>query len=142
MRLLGQAVPAAAAIAVLVLGAGVASAHTAAFSSEVTIAFRDRAQPEPNVQEGDNFNGRVTSPKPACVRNRMVNVFRVVEFEPDVFIGQDVTDADGRWILVFDDAPQGDYYARISNKTLRDTAAHDHSCVRDFSPTVPVPPGA
>jgi hypothetical protein len=130
-----------AAIATLALVAGVASAHTVGFSSEVTIAFQDR-QPRPDGSEGDNFNGTVTSPKPACVRNRTVQVFRVVGPEPDqvVFVGSDVTDANGRWILPFEDAPQGDYYARASGRVLRNTAEHLHRCLRDTSPTVHVGP--
>jgi hypothetical protein len=131
----------AAMLVAMAFAAGVAAAHTVGFSSEVTIAFQDR-QPRPDGSEGDNFNGTVTSPRAACVRNRTVQVFRVVGPEPNqvVFVGSDVTDANGRWILPFEDAPQGDYYARASSRVLRNTADHLHRCLRDTSPTVHVGP--
>jgi hypothetical protein len=40
----------------------------------------------------------------------------------------------------FEDAPEGDYYARASGRVLRNTADHLHRCLRDTSPTVHVGP--
>jgi hypothetical protein len=77
----------AAAIATLALAAGVASAHTVRFESEVTIEYS--ADPS-------TFFGTVSSPRVGCVPRRLVTLYEEAP-GADTALGSDRTNQEGDW---------------------------------------------
>ena len=124
------ALTASVTIAAVTLGAGIASAHTIRFDSNLTAHFTEVAgAPDISGPAGrDYFSGRVTSPKPACKANRLVRVYRKVP-GPDPSAATR-TNSDGRWRIESEDPPNDTYYAKTPKKVLRNTAAHTHICKR------------
>ena len=123
----------AAATALICAGfSAVAVAHTVRFDSTVTI------HKHKNAANPDSLDGRVSSDKARCVRNRTVKVKQRVS-GPDVLTGTDTTDANGNWEFTFAaDAPAGTYYAVATRKVLRHSAHHFHICTRAVSRDVTV----
>jgi hypothetical protein len=117
-----------ASVAALALGAGVASAHTVRFDSQVTAHFTE--QPGPPAIDSDAgwdyFSGRVNSTKQACKSRREVYVFLKQRGEDPLWPTQ--TNGDGFWRLLVEDPPNDTYYARALRKVLRNTSAHSHVC--------------
>lgn len=113
------ALAATAAIAVLALGVGLASAHTTSFNSTVTIDWNGQ------------FFGTVSPPRAGCVPNRLVKLFQK-DAGPDTFLGSDRTDQQGDWQV---NTPAADdlYYAKVTLKDIGG-AGHDHICRADRSP--------
>lgn len=118
-------------VATVALGAGLASAHTKKFNTEVTINFTAGLY-------FDTFDGEVNSNTNACERNRQVKVKRVEPGKDPVF-GTDISDAQGEWEVSNGFAPPGDYYATVKKKVLKKTNNHKHICKADKSPTIVVP---
>jgi hypothetical protein len=103
------------ALAVLAVGAGVASAHTTSFNSTVTIDY-----------DAGFFFGTVSSPKPGCVPNRLVKLFRE-EGNNDTFLGSDRTDQEGDWEIASGISAGTPYYVKVTRKDIGGSA-HDHVC--------------
>jgi hypothetical protein len=105
-------------MATLVLGVGVAAAHTTSFNSTVTID-----------QSEFVFFGTVSSPRPGCVPNRLVKLFRR---NPDTLVGSDTTGQDGNWeVAAFPE--NAFYYAKVTRKNIG-PSGHRHICRADASP--------
>jgi hypothetical protein len=117
--------------ATLALGAGVASAHTTRFDSDVSIQLGVNPITSTYI-----FNGDVTSPRAGCVANRRVTVFRKLG-GADQPMGSDRSDQSGAWEVSrhTSEVPDGDYYARVKP---RDTgpAGHNHICRGARSETI------
>ena len=121
-------------LASLLLFAAVASAHTFRADSRVTIRY--------NADE-ERFQGRVTSPRESCVKNRWVVIHRDTAGE-DVAVGHVRSNENGFWKANEAVNPQGDFYARLPRR-VRETGDHRHVCRRDVSDTIsvgPPPPGS
>jgi hypothetical protein len=120
---------AATGVALLAIGAGVASAHTVRFDSSTTFRFTDREGEGPTDPdlEDDFFAGRITSLKPACERGRIVRVFREVVGAPDDLVTATSSEADGSWSVLHEDPGAGTYYAKVLRKDIS-RAGHDHVC--------------
>jgi hypothetical protein len=116
----------AAVLSLLAVGAGVATAHTFRAASEVTITYND-AQ--------DRFQGRVSSERPRCVKNRLVVVFRDNPGD-DAPVGSDTTNDNGFWTVEQKNA-RGDFYAKVFRRKHTSTG-HTHVCRADVSPTITV----
>lgn len=115
-----------AIVALLTVGAGVAMGHTFRAESDVTIRYN---------AEKSQFQGRVTSEKPSCVRNRTVVVFRRTPGQ-DPEVGRDRTNTNGRWKVEVN-AAQGRFYARVLRR-VRTPEGHRHVCKAARSETIEV----
>ena len=103
-----------------------AVAPAATFRTSVTINFVDRPGP-------DIFRGRVSSPNPNCISDRTVRLFRVRP-GADQLIDTDKSEDNGTWSIdVEGDPAPGDYYVRVTRKTLGANA-----CSIAVSPTIAV----
>ena len=106
------------------------SASAAPIPSSVTIT---RATFDPDG--GVNVRGKVTSPAPACLKRRRVDVYHDVPplGEPvgpeDFFLGQAVTNDEGRWRLSTEFNPD-----KVIAKVLRKERP-GRDCGADTSPT-------
>ena len=90
--------------------AGVAGAQGTFFNTSLTINF--------SRSGNDSFFGRVKSPKPRCIRQRKVSVYRK-RSGTDQKIGSDLSSSTGRWrINVGGSAHRGDYYAKTKALTI------------------------
>jgi hypothetical protein len=101
-------------------------AHTSEASSEVSINFED-----------GKFRGRVTSPRERCVRNRTVEVFKERRNQPDLLIGQDQTNDQGRYSVDKPRGVEGKFYANVTQRTTGDYP-HLHRCREATSRTIRV----
>ena len=110
---------AAAALAV----APAASAHNAGYDSRVTARTSD------NVE----YHGRVFSSRP-CLRGRTVKLYND-QAGADNLLGEDRTDADGRWSVTIA-APGTGYYAKVLRRVVN-RPGHRHTCRADRSATTP-----
>jgi len=116
----------AAVLSLLAVGVGVAAAHTFRADSEVTITYNDAKE---------RFQGRVSSDRPRCVKNRLVVVFRDNPGE-DAPVGSDTTNDNGFWSVEEKNA-RGDFYAKVLRRK-QTSAGHTHVCRADLSPTITV----
>lgn len=130
MRHIRMLVVLATGLSLLTVGAGIAAAHTVRADSEVTIRYSDAKE---------RFQGRVSSERPGCERNRRVVVFRDTPGQ-DVRIGSDRTGDNGFWAVAANNAV-GDFYAKVVRRK-RTPEGHTHVCRAAVSPTITVePPG-
>jgi len=130
------------------LGAGPAAGHDASFESAATIHFYDAAAPDSGPSKCDDpsnhddcFYGRVNSTLAACERDRIVKVFdrnptppmksRVAGTQPEP-IGQAISDADGRWIVIVDNPGTHKFFAKVFRRTIS-KPGHTHVCQRAAS---------
>ncbi len=116
----------AAVLSLLAVGAGVAAAHTFRADSEVTITYNDAKE---------RFQGRVSSERPRCEKNRLVVVFRDSPGE-DAPVGSDMTNDNGFWAVEAKN-PRGDFYAKVFRR-VRTSEGHRHVCRAGVSPTITV----
>lgn len=123
----------AAALLMLALVAGSASAHDVIYKSQVTLDGYGPVAPRVIT---NFFTGRVKSPKSACKPNRKVKVYRT-HAGPDTLIGTTQSEADGHWSLGNDVAGPGDYYAKLIRRDIGQTL-HDHLCKRATSAVLEV----
>jgi hypothetical protein len=128
MRDIRMLVVLAAVLGLLTVGAGSAAAHTVRADSEVTIRYNDARE---------RFQGRVSSERPRCERNRRVVVFRDTPGQ-DVRIGSDRTNDNG-FYAVADNNAVGDFYAKVVRRE-RTPEGHTHVCRAAVSPTITVEP--
>ena len=114
------------AAATLGVGVGSASAATV-FPTSVTINFTPGAA-------ADVFSGKVSSPNANCVSHRHVVLRRKVD-GPDIRMGTDRSEDNGRWSIdVEGGAPAGQYYAKVTAKSI---AAGTCAAARSTTITVP-----
>jgi hypothetical protein len=118
-----------ATVLLTALLAELARGHTAAFNSQVTISYA----------KGTLVRGQVVSGKAPCKRHREVQVYRV---DPggNTRLGTVYSVPNGDWKLKGVALANGQkLFALIETKVLRQSAAHDHTCTLDRSPSVIVP---
>jgi hypothetical protein len=115
-----------AVLALLAVGAGIATAHNFRADSRVTITYNDAK---------DRFQGRVSSERPSCERNRLVVVFRDNPNQ-DSPVGGDRTNDNGFW-AVPENNPHGEFYAKVFRRKVT-RQGHIHVCRADRSPTITV----
>jgi hypothetical protein len=120
-----------AAVGLLGVGAGVATAHDSKAASEVTIRYS---------VENERFHGRVNSDKPSCERRRTVVVFRKTPGQQNPEVGTDRTNQNGRWQVEATN-PNGEFYARVLRR-VRTPEGHKHVCLADRSELIELDPGA
>ena len=121
------------AIALLALGAGVASAHTTSFRSTVEMTWHD----DPGSR-GGRFEGTLASPRAACLDERTVKLFRV-DTEPNQLVTSTSTNSLGDWVVFVGGVDwDGTYAAKVVRKDLVAGRRHNHICRADRSPDLPV----
>jgi hypothetical protein len=111
------ALAATTAVALLAIGAGVASAHTVRFDSEVTIEYS--ADPS-------TFFGTVSSPRVGCVPRRLVTLYEEAP-GADTALGSDRTNQEGDWRIPEPLGDGGIFYARVARRDMGGPG-HDHIC--------------
>lgn len=97
-------------------------AHVNAFGTDISIGYSNGA-----------FNGRVSSTK-RCRKNRLVNVIKIRRNRPDIGIGSDLTNENGRWRVPAPSA-NGRYYAVVGRKHFGGYG-HSHRCRAARSATI------
>lgn len=115
-----------AAVALLAAGSGVAAAHTFDADSEVTIRHN---------AEKERFQGRVTSGRPSCVRNRRVVIHRDTPGSRDPAVGEVRSNRNGFWKAQEAVNPRGSFYARVPRR-VRTPDGHRHLCRAARSETI------
>ncbi len=116
---------AAGAVAFGVFGVAPTTAHVRSFDSDISIGYGNGA-----------FAGRVTSNRPRCRRNRIVNVIKIRRNRPDRAIGFDITNDAGRWRVPKSGA-RGRFYAVVGN-SVSGGYGHKHRCKPGTSGTIRV----
>jgi hypothetical protein len=119
------------AVAVLASGAGVASAHTVRFDSDVSIGHGVNP-----IESTDLFHGEVTSPRTGCAAQRRVTVFQKLD-GADQAMGSDRSNQSGAWEVSrhTSEVPDGNYYARVKARDIG-PAGHNHICGGARSETI------
>jgi hypothetical protein len=123
------------AVAALATGAGVASAHTTRFDSDVSIQVGVSFPTNSYV-----FNGDVTSPRGGCVADRRVTLFRDEPSGADVAMGSDRSDENGSWSVSkpISEVPGNTrYYAQVKKRDIG-RPGHDHICRGARSGTIEI----
>ena len=120
------AILAVALVGVFLLGSSGLEAHTFTVNSTISIRFED-----------GKFKGRVRSPRPRCEK-RLVKVFKARPDRPDIYIGQDRTDDEGRYVVPKPPGASGKFYAR-ANKKFTGKYPHRHRCRRALSRIIEAP---
>lgn len=116
------------AAAVLVVAATAGATRTVRIPSKVSIANH----------HGLHFAGRVTSSNHACVEQRKVVLFRVIDNGPDQALGHDVTGSDGSWsveVSGFAGISLSHFYAKVKRRS-EGTAGTIYVCQADRSRTI------
>jgi hypothetical protein len=116
------------ALFVLALTTAAGATRTVRIPSKVSIANH----------HGLDFAGRVKAPNHACVEQRKVVLFRVIENGPDQALGRDVTDSQGSWsveVSGFAGISLSHFYARVSRRS-EGTAGTIYVCQGDRSRTI------
>ncbi|MGN6587124.1 MAG: hypothetical protein ACTHKT_06560 [Solirubrobacterales bacterium] len=115
-------------IAVLALAAMAGATRTVRIPSQVSIANH----------HGLHFVGRVTSSNHACVEQRKVTLFRVIENGPDQALGHDVTGGNGSWsveVSGFAGISLSHFYAKVKRRS-EGAAGTIYVCQADRSRTI------
>jgi len=120
------AILAVALVGVFLLGIPVAEAHRFTASSTISIHYVD-----------GKFQGRVRSSRPRCEK-RLVKVFKARPDRPDIFIGQDRTNDNGRYRIPKPPRIKGKFYAR-ARKKIGGRYGHFHRCRRALSRIIEAP---
>jgi hypothetical protein len=113
---------------VLALAAAALATRTVRIPSKVSI----------KNHHGLHFVGRVTSPNHACVEDRKVVLFRVIDNGPDQALGSDRTGANGNWSIEpsgFAGISLSHFYARVKRRS-EGTAGTIYVCRGDRSRTI------
>ena len=120
------AIVVAALIGLFLLQNPALEAHTSTTKSTISIRFED-----------GEFRGRVQSSRPKCEK-RLVKVFKARPVKPDIFIGEDRTDENGRYDIPKPKRFTGKFYARATRK-ITGRYKHHHKCRRVLSPIIDAP---
>jgi hypothetical protein len=97
-------------------------AHTKRWNSTVSIAVL--APGDPGAREAI---GHVASPKAGCEPNRTVSIWSLQDGEDPTLEAETTTDADGLYLVGFNDTAPGDTYsATVERRNL--PGAHRHIC--------------
>lgn len=107
------------ALALMIPGADVASAHRYRASSRVSLDYSDSA-----------FKGKVRSGRPKCEKNRKVKIKKMRPGR-DRVVGRDRTNDRGKF-RVRERNAKGRYYAKVSRRS-RGRYGHTHICKKDAS---------
>lgn len=113
------------AIAALLAGAALASAHDFREDSRIT-NFRYN-------EDKERFQGDVRSDRQSCEKNRVVKVFRQKNAQ-DQLVGEDHTNRGGFWKVPAGEV-HGDFYATVKRRVQN----HDddkHNCGGDRTGTI------
>jgi len=122
-----------ALVAMSVIGAGLAIAHSKKYETTTSIKFVGSSY-------GDSFNGKVKSEKGACIDKRKVVVVRNRD---DFKVGEDTTGDDGKWEIELQAfADTGTYHAEVKKRTLKKDKKHSHICKATDSGNAQVGAGA
>jgi hypothetical protein len=124
----GASIALVLALAVLALAVSATATRVVRISSKVSIANH----------HGLHFVGRVTSPNHACVEERKVILFRVIENGPDQALGSDKTSASGNWgveVSGFAGISLSHFYAKVKRRS-EGTAGTIYVCRGDRSRTI------
>jgi hypothetical protein len=124
----GATIAALLVLAVLALAATATATRTVRIASKVSIANH----------HGLHFAGRVTSSNHACVEQRTVVLFRVIENGPDQALERDLTGAQGRWsveVSGFAGISMSHFYAKVKRRS-DGTAGTIYVCQPDRSRTI------
>jgi hypothetical protein len=115
-------------LTVLSLATTATATRTVRIASKVSIANH----------HGLHFVGRVTSSNHACVEQRKVVLFRVIENGPDQALERGTTSAQGRWSLEvsgFAGISMSHFYAKAKRRS-EGTAGTIYVCQADRSRTI------
>ncbi|MGN6256865.1 MAG: hypothetical protein ACTHN3_03815 [Solirubrobacterales bacterium] len=124
----GALIAALLILAALAVAAGAGATRTVRIPSKVSIANH----------HGLHFVGRVTSSNHACVEQRKVVLYRVIENGPDQALGHDVTGSDGSWsveVSGFAGISLSHFYAKVKRRS-EGTAGTIYVCQGDRSRTI------
>ncbi|MGN6557936.1 MAG: hypothetical protein ACTHLH_07970 [Solirubrobacterales bacterium] len=113
---------------VLVVAAVASATRTVRIPSKVSIANR----------HGLLFAGRVTASNHACVEQRKVVLYRVIENGPDQALGHDITGGNGRWsveVSGFAGISLSHFYAKVKRRS-EGAAGTIYVCQGDRSRTI------
>ena len=118
---------------VMVVGAGIATAHKTKFPSTATLAA---------INDKDAA-GTVASSKGKCRKNRTVKVFRQAEggsaFKPTL-VATTESDKGGKWQTKLTGNTKGQtYFAKAPKKALRKNRRHKHICKPALTGTITTP---
>jgi hypothetical protein len=127
-----------------------AFAHEATFPSTVTIHFYDAANPNSGPSRcgdptglTDCFYGHVGSNFAPCTRHRVIAVYDRDSAPPmkvdtaPVLVGEGVSDAAGRWVVLADNPGTHTFFAVAKRRTIT-RPGHTHLCRRALSPDLKV----
>ena len=118
-----------ALVGVFLLGSSGLEAHEFTVDSTISIRFED-----------GKFRGRVKSPRESCVKNREVKVFKARPVKPDILIGKDHTNENGRYVVPKPSGVTGKFYARAKRRvTGNPVYDHVHRCRRALSRIIEAP---
>jgi len=101
-------------------------AHTFSAKSTISIRFRD-----------GKFRGRVRSSRPRCEK-RLVKVYKARPDRPDIFIGEDRTNDNGRYVVPKPKRITGKFYARVTRRS-GGKYQHKHRCRSAISRIIEAP---
>jgi hypothetical protein len=116
------------AVAALGVAATATATRTARIASKVSIANH----------HGLHFVGRVTSSNHACVEQRKVVLFRVIDNGPDQALERDTTSTQGSWsveVSGFAGISMSHFYAKVKRRS-EGTAGTIYVCQADRSRTI------
>ena len=124
------------AVAAFLICTGIVLAHDVAYPTSAVLAFQPATGSHP-----DRFRGVVSSSNEKCVPARKVKLYHFAhkgtpDPSQDVLVGSDTTNADGRYVIVPDEAVgPPNYYAKVTKSDRSDRPGHDHICSATFSNT-------
>ena len=102
-------------------------AHTFTAESSISIRFED-----------GEFRGRVTSSRERCVKKRLVKVYKARPKRPDIFVGEDRTNDNGRYVVPKPKGLKGKFYSRV-RKRNGGRYQHEHRCLGAISRIIEAP---
>ncbi len=124
----GASIAALLVLTALVVAATADATRTVRIASKVSIANH----------HGLHFVGHVTSSNHACVEQRKVTLYRVIENGPDQALESDFTNAQGRWsveVSGFAGISMSHFYAKVKRRS-EGTAGTTYVCRGDRSRTI------
>lgn len=124
----GGLIAALVVLAVLAVATSAGATRTVRIPSKVSI----------KNHHGLHFVGHVTSSNHACVEQRKVVLYRVIENGPDEALGHDTTDSQGNWgveVSGFAGISMSHFYAKVKQRS-EGTAGTIYVCQGDRSRTI------
>ena len=80
------------------------------------------------------------SPRESCIKNREVKVFKARPVKPDILVGKDHTNENGRYVVPKPSGVTGKFYARAKRRvTGNPDYDHVHRCRRALSRIIKAP---